>query len=66
MWEDVKNVKREYKEYIDNLKNIRRKYGRNRYRNMSEEDNPELREYHNLKKNNFLFEVFYKRLVKQF
>ena len=33
---------------------------------MSEEDNPELREYHNLKKNNFLFEVFYKRLVKQF
>ena len=50
MWEDVKNVKREYKEYIDNLKNIRRKYGRNRYRNMSEEDNPELREYHNLKK----------------
>ena len=33
---------------------------------MSEEDNPELREYHNLKKKNFLFEVFYKRLVKQF
>ena len=66
MWEDVKNVKREYKEYIDNLKNIRRKYGRNRYRNMSEEDNPELREYHLKKKKIFLFEVFYKRLVKQF
>ena len=60
MWEDVKNVKREYKEYIDNLKNIRRKYGRNRYRNMSEEDNPELREYHNLKKNFFYLRYFIK------
>ena len=33
---------------------------------MSEEDNPELREYHLKKKKIFLFEVFYKRLVKQF
>ena len=60
MWENVKNVKREYKEYIDNLKNIRRKYGRNRYRNMSEEDNPELREYHNLKKFFFYLRYFIK------
>ena len=28
VWENVKNIKGEYKEYINKLKNVRRKYGR--------------------------------------